>query len=224
MLIGLCAPSTAVKNHEVLFRGRHQRRYSLSRRANIKVRSLFALYYKWNIKIWKNFSCKNFLKKTGIPYMSVDAIMMGFTNGIPEYGIHDKLWPNEIAEKMWPFLLAMCESMLWTKVDFVLEGEAFLPGLARKMMNEHTDQIKVAFMGYADASAEQKVRAVTAFSSGVGDWLVNEPDDYIKSHITNMIGYSKMIKEECSKHNVPYFDTSTEFEGTILSLLKSFDV
>ena len=69
----------------------------------------------------------------------------------------------------------------------------------------------------------EKVRAVTVFSSSAGDWLVNEPKDYIKSHITNMIGYSKMIKEECSKHDVPYFDTSTEFEGTILNLLKSFE-
>ena len=30
--------------------------------------------------------------------MSVDAIMMGFTNGIPEYGIQDRLWPDEIAK------------------------------------------------------------------------------------------------------------------------------
>ncbi|MGI9341449.1 MAG: hypothetical protein ACR2QV_01275, partial [Gammaproteobacteria bacterium] len=39
-------------------------------------------------------------------------LMMGFNDGIPKYGIHHQLWPNEIAEKMAPFLLAMINSML----------------------------------------------------------------------------------------------------------------
>ncbi len=171
----------------------------------------------------KTIVAKKFLKDTGIPYMSVDAIMMGFTNGIPEYGIHDKLWPNEIAEKMWPFLLAMCENMLWTEVDYVLEGEAFLPRFVRDLVDKNPDKIKVAFMGYADANAELKVRDVKKFSSGVGDWLVNESDDYIESHINNMIGYSQMIKSECKKNSVPYFDTSKDFDGVILSVLNSFN-
>lgn len=172
----------------------------------------------------KTTVAKAFLKSTGIPYMSVDVIMMGFTNGLPEYGIHDKLWPNEIAEKMWPFLLAMCESMLWAQDDFVLEGEAFLPELVRKLIDKHPAKIKAAFMGYAEAIPAEKVRDVKRFSSGDNDWLVNEPDDYIESHIKNMVGYSEMIREECAKHNVAYFDTSTEFEGSVVSILKSFGV
>lgn len=171
----------------------------------------------------KTIVAKKFLEKTGTPYMSVDSMVMGFTNGIPEYGIHDKLWPNEIAEKMWPFLQAMCENMLWTEVNYVLEGEAFLPHLVRKLTDKHPNKIKVAFMGYATSNAIDKVKAVKTFSSGAGDWLVNEPDEYIQSHISNMIGYSKMIKEEAEKHNLPYFDTSNDFEGETLKVLKSFE-
>lgn len=44
---------------------------------------------------------------------------MGFTNGFTECGIHDMLFPDEIAEKSWPFLKAMLESMLWTEVDYI---------------------------------------------------------------------------------------------------------
>ncbi|MDM7861515.1 hypothetical protein QTP81_13010 [Alteromonas sp. ASW11-36] len=170
----------------------------------------------------KTIVAKEFLKKTGIPYMSVDAIMMGFTNGIPEYGIHDKLWPHEIAERLWPFLQAMCKSMLWTEVDFVLEGEAFLPELVRKLLDEHPDKIRVAFMGYADANSDEKANDIKKFSSGVGDWLVNEPDDYIKNHIENMVVYSVMIREGCARNNLLYFDTSQDFEGTVRRVLDSF--
>ena len=106
----------------------------------------------------KTLVAKEFLKKTGIPYMSVDSIMMGFTNGIPEYGIHDRLWPDEIAEKMWPFYKAMCENMIWSQVDYVLEGEAFLPHLVREFMDKNSDCVRVAFMGYAEANLDRKVQ------------------------------------------------------------------
>ena len=69
--------------------------------------------------------------------MSLDWLVMGFTNGAPHYGIHDKLFPNEIAEKFWRFLKAMCESMLWSEVDYVIEGEAILPVLMRELLDKH---------------------------------------------------------------------------------------
>jgi hypothetical protein len=36
-----------------------------------------------------------------------------------------------------------------------------------------------------------------------------------------MIGYSKMIREECKKHSIPYFDTSNEFENTVQEVVKA---
>ena len=57
--------------------------------------------------------------------------MMGFNDGIPEYGIHHLLWPNEIAEKMTPFLSGMIDSMLVDGMDYVIEGEAMKSILAR---------------------------------------------------------------------------------------------
>lgn len=172
----------------------------------------------------KTMVAREFLKKTGIPYMSVDSIMMGFTNGIPDYGIHDRLWPNEIAEKMWPFFKAMCDNMIWQEIDYVLEGEAFLPHLLCELLNDNSDRVQVAFMGYADADLEEKVKEVKKHSSGVGDWLIDEPNDYIESHIKNMIDYSAMIKAECDKYRVPYFDMSDNFERSIDRVLNSFRV
>lgn len=167
----------------------------------------------------KTIVAKEFLKQTGIPYMSVDAIMMGFTNGIPEYGIHDRLWPDEIAKKMWPFYKAMCENMIWGQTDYVLEGEAFLPQLVCELLENHPDKVKAAFMGYAEVNLAKKVTEVKDHSSGVGDWLIDEPEDYIASHIKNMIDYSAMIKSECSQHQLPYFDTSNDFNDSIERVL-----
>ena len=169
----------------------------------------------------KTIIAKEAMKRTGIPYMSLDWLVMGFTNGVPEYGIHDKLWPNEIAEKFWPFLNAMCENMLWSEVDYILEGEAILPKLVSELFKKYPDKVRICFVGYTDVNMEDKVRDVKKYNNGKEDWLINESDEVINSHVDNMIGYSKLIKDECARHSVTYVDTSSEFEKSIEDVIKT---
>jgi len=163
----------------------------------------------------KTLIAKKILADKRIPFLSLDWLMMGFNDGIPEYGIHHLLWPNEIAEKMGPFLLAMIESMLVNDMDYVIEGEAMLPQLVAGLVEKYPDKIKVVFVGYTAISAEDKVALVKEHGDGENDWLTNETDEYIRDHIGNMIAYSKMIRNECKKHGLTYFDTSEDFSGAI---------
>jgi hypothetical protein len=141
--------------------------------------------------------------------------MMGFNDGIPEYGIHHLLWPDEIARKMEPFLLGMIDSMLVDGMDYVIEGEAMLPQSIADLIEKHPDKVKAVFVGYTAINIEDKVAAVKKHSDGENDWLTNESDEHIRDHIVNMIGYSKTIKKECEKHGLTYFDTSEDFLGAI---------
>ena len=158
---------------------------------------------------------KEIMKLKGIPYLSLDWIVMGFTNGMPQCGIHDKLFPNEIADQLWKFLEAMCENMLWTGEDYVIEGEAILPHSARSLLDSNSAKVKACFLGYADVTVEEKIKDTTAFSQGENDWLMNESDEAIHRHIENMVEYSRKIKSQCAKHSVRYFDTSTDFLPTL---------
>ena len=159
----------------------------------------------------KTLIARKILAEKQIPYLSLDWLMMGFNDGIPEYGIHHLLWPNEIAEKMQPFLQAMIGCMLVDDVDYVIEGEALLPQFAAELVEKHPDRIKAVFVGYTEINVEDKVALVKKHSNGENDWLTNESDEYIRDHVGNMIAYSKMIKEGCEKHGLPYFDTSDDF-------------
>lgn len=140
---------------------------------------------------------------------------MGFTNGMPQCGIHDKLFPDEIAERLWKFLEAMCDSMLWIEGDHLIEGEAILPESARLLMNRHPGQVKTCFLGYAEITVEEKVRETKAYSKSPRDWLIKESDEAIHRHIENMATYSRKLRDECAKHDVRYFDTSADLMGTI---------
>ena len=141
--------------------------------------------------------------------------MMGFNDGIPEYGIHHLLWPNEIAEKMWPFLLGMIDSMLVDGMDYVIEGEAMLPRLVADLVEKNPDKIRAVFLGYTEISVKDKVALVKKHGGGENDWLTKKSDEYVRDHIGNMIAYSKSIKNGCERHGLSYFDTSEDFLGAI---------
>ena len=163
----------------------------------------------------KTLIAKKVLADKRIPYLSLDWLMMGFSDGIPEYGIHHLLWPNEIAEKMGPFLLGMIDSMLVDGMDYLIEGEAMLPQLVADLVEKNPDKIKVVFVGYTEINVKDKVGLVKKHGDGENDWLTNESDEYIRDHIGNMIAYSEMIKSGCEKHGLSYFDTSEDFSGAI---------
>jgi len=163
----------------------------------------------------KTLLAKKILADKGIPYLSLDWLMMAFNDGIPEYGIHHLLWPDEIAEKIEPFLLGMIDSMLVDGMDYVIEGEAMRPQMVADLVEKHPDEINAVFLGYTDISVKNKVALVKKHVAGENDWLTKESDEYIRDHIGNMIAHSKVIKNECEKHGLSYFDTSDDFSGTI---------
>ena len=169
----------------------------------------------------KTLIAEKIMQQRQIPYLSLDWLVMGFTHGIPEYGIHDKLWPNEIAERIWPFLKAMLKNMIWSQSkDYIIEGEAVLPELFVNFIKEHPNSVKICFIGFADIDLEEKVKNIYKYSKGKNDWLTNEPEAYVEDHIGNMIAYSKRIKKDCKKHNLKYFDTSTNFNQVLDDAIK----
>ena len=163
----------------------------------------------------KTLIARKLLADKRIPYLSLDWLMMGFNDGIPEYGIHHLLWPNEIAEKMEPFLAGMIDSMLVDGMDYVIEGEAMLPRQVTDLVKKYPDKIRAVFVGYTEISVTDKVGQVKEYGGGDNDWLTNKSDEYISDHIKNMIAYSKRIKIGCEEHGLAYFDTSEDFLETI---------
>jgi len=163
----------------------------------------------------KTIMAKNILTKKGITYVSLDWLVMGFTNGMPEYGIHDKLFPDEIAARSWSFLKAMLESMIYVETDCIIEGEALLPELIIKLKQKYPDKLRICFVGYTDVSVDQKVKDIKKNNYGKSDWLIDKTDEYMKDHVKNMIAHSIAIKKSCEKNNIRYFDTSKNFMGVL---------
>ena len=163
----------------------------------------------------KTILAKRLANLLRLPYLSTDSLMMGFMNGVPEMGVHDKMWPDEIAVKMWPFISAMVENMIYNHQDYIIEGEALLPSYIKQLMDKHPQRIKSCFVGYAHADINQKISEVKNHPNHDNDWLLSLSDDEIYSHINNMAGFSQKIKLECGEVGIEYFTSSNDFERFI---------
>lgn len=163
----------------------------------------------------KTLIATELLKKRGLTYLSLDWLVMGFTNGMPEYGIHDKLMPDEIARRSWSFLRAMMESMIHVEADCVIEGEALLPELIAELKEKYPDKLRICFIGFTDVDPKMKFKDIKKYSLEQNDWLSDKSDEYILDHVQNMIGHSKKIAKACKQNDLEYFDTSKDFMGTL---------
>ena len=168
----------------------------------------------------KTIMAKKILAEKGISYLSLDWLVMGFTNGIPEYGIHDKLFPDEIAERSWSFLKAMLESMIYVEADCIIEGEAILPELIVELKDKYPDKLRICFVGYSDVTVGEKVKDIKKFSYGKSDWIIDKSDEYIIEHVNNMIAHSQRIKKSCKENDIRYFDTSVNFMDVIENIME----
>jgi hypothetical protein len=159
----------------------------------------------------KTLMARKILAERGLAYLPLDCVVMGFTNGFPQHGIHDKLMPGEIAVRLWPFLEALCESLLWSDLNYVIEGEAMLPGRVRALMDAHPGRVRACFVGYAEADVDEKVREVRDHGGGRADWLAKESDAYVRDHVVNMVRFSRDLREACTRHGLRYFEISHDF-------------
>jgi hypothetical protein len=162
----------------------------------------------------KSIVTKRLLEEHNLPFLPVDSVMIGFMHGVKDSGVHDKMWPDEIAVKLWPFLKTFIISLIHSNMAYVLDGEAFLPGDVAQLMMEYPNQIRAVFMGYTDVSTHDKLMDIKIFKSE-NDWFNKEDDSYIIDHIQNMLLYSAKIKNECKKYNMNYVDTSHQFDDKI---------
>jgi hypothetical protein len=170
----------------------------------------------------KTLIARRISEQQSISYLSLDWLIMGFTNGIPEYGIHDMLFPYDIAEKFWSFLKSMLENMIYDDVNYIIEGEAIFPELISDLLSTYPDKLKICFVGFTDIDLAAKVKDVKDFSIAKNDWLVDKSDEYIIDHIKNMVAHSVQIKKSCKKNNIKYFDTSKNFPRAIEGAVNYF--
>lgn len=166
---------------------------------------------------------RRFMAETNVPYFSLDFLMMGLYQGIPELGVGPLRPCKEVAIKQWPILKGMCETIVYNGMDYLIEGDSILPVQVAELMQKEPDKVKACFIGYANISAGAKLHEIRECQVEPNDWLRKHTDEFILDFVTGNIEFSIEFQTDCSKYQIPYYDCSSDFRRTqdqVLTYLK----
>lgn len=159
----------------------------------------------------KTLATRKICQAKKIPFLSVDFLVMGFTNGMPHVGIDANQPGEQIAMNIWPFLRGICVCMIENREDFVIEGESMMPHQIYEIMQDYPDDVRSCFIGYSKISETEKLKEIRENNSGRNDWTSTETDESVLRHIKRMTIFSKTIESECNRLGIKYFDSSKDF-------------
>lgn len=148
----------------------------------------------------------------GIPYFPLDALFGALAEGAPQLGVTWNQSFIERAEKMWPITKPALGYFFHEELEFLIEGDAILPKQVRELIDEG-NSARSCFLGYSKLSIEDKFSQIRAHHQGDRDWTKGISDNEMLGYVDQMIEFSKYLEVECSINDIPYFDTSHDFQG-----------
>jgi hypothetical protein len=158
---------------------------------------------------------KRFLIETGIPFFCLDYLMMGFANGLPEYGIHPEDDELYIGELLWPVIRPLAVALDEDGIDYLIEGAQLLPKHVGELCEQLNGHVRACFIGFADLDVMAKFHQMRKFGGGLDDWLREYDDHKVILEIERLKAFSENLRNECAKYGLKYFETSTDLEQTV---------
>jgi hypothetical protein len=168
----------------------------------------------------KSTVARRFLAETGVPFFCLDYLMMGFANGLPEYGIDPDDDELHVGELLWPVVKPLATAMVENNLDYLLEGVQLNPRHAWQLYNQFEGQVRVCFLGFAHVDIMAKFRQLRQFSGGENDWLKAYDDAKTLREVERLKALSKRLQRECDACGLQYFETTTDLEQTVVTVVR----
>ena len=163
----------------------------------------------------------------GYQHVSMDSIIAGFEKCFPETGVStyqglssmDTL--RVISGKMAPFVRAMLESG---------EYDEFTPGMVLDMyqlLPEDYDRYirgancKIAYFITSDVTPEERFLIQKKYDTEK-DYTFYKPDEELREGAEYIVEQSILIREQCEKLDLPYYETAREREQAFRRFLQDF--
>lgn len=168
----------------------------------------------------KTILARRILAEHRIAYFSLDVLMSGIANALPEFGIKVPDPALTRARAMWPLVRAMTLSAIETGDDYVIEGDVILPQHIAELRRDFPSRIHACFLGYASIDPATKMRAIRRYASA-GDWTRTLDDAYLLKLTGELREFSAYLRDQSAQYGLSYFDESAGF-GEMLDQALAF--
>ncbi|MFP7219286.1 adenylate kinase [Bacillus subtilis] len=168
----------------------------------------------------KTTTAKRMLAETKIPYFSLDYLMMGIANGVPEMEVNPTDGDLKNGQRLWKIVNPLMTAMVENKIDYIIEGVQLIPSHVSKFEQHYLGNVKTCFIGIAEIDIENSVEKMKFHSSMTeNDGLRNLDHLQFKLELERIKTDSTRIREECKKYNLQYFESSLNFNKTIETII-----
>lgn len=165
----------------------------------------------------------------GYQHISMDSIIAGFEKCFPETGVStyqglsslDTL--RVISSKMAPFVRAMLDSG---------EYDEFAPGMVLDMyqlLPEDYDKYirgancEIVYFITSDVTPEERFLIQKKYDTEK-DYTFYKSDEELREGADYIVEQSILMKEQCEKYRLPYYETAREREEAFRHFLRDFEI
>lgn len=160
----------------------------------------------------KSTVSKQLQKRLNMSYLPCDSLISTLGKLHPQLGITHFEKAGVVSKKVASFLAELIKHIEYEEEAMILDVYQLFPyDLGRYELNR---QHKVAFFGYPDIAAEEKLNDIRKHARP-GDWSEELPDTDLLSIIDRYIAESNIIRAECKDMGLPFFDTGRIFDKAV---------
>lgn len=163
----------------------------------------------------KSWLARRLLERQGVPYFSLDVLMMGLANGWPWAGIDPESSSERRGEQLWPLIRAMAVNLLEeeaTHPTYLIEGDTLLPYHVAELRAAYPARVRACFIGYAGIEPPEKLRRARLHEP---DWCAHYSEAEALAFLADMVRFSRYLEHECAAHGIAYFDCTTALEPAL---------
>ena len=160
----------------------------------------------------------------GYQHISMDTIIAGFEKCFPETGVNtyqglssmDTL--RVISGKMAPFVRAMLDSAEYDEFEpgMVLDMYQLLPEDYDKYIRGANCEI--IYLITSDVTPEERFLIQKKYDTEK-DYTFYKSDEELRAGAGYIVEQSKLMKEQCEKYHIPYYETAHDRDKVIQKLL-----
>jgi len=164
-------------------------------------------------------------KKFGYQHVSMDSINAGFERVFPELGINTysdmsslEILYN-ISGKIAPFIKAMMDSGEYDEFDrgMILDVYQLLPDDYINNLSENNCDI--FYFITSDVTPEERFLIQKKYDTE-NDYTFYYPDEQIREGCEYIVEQSLLMKEQCIKYGLPYFETASNRESVFAQFIE----
>lgn len=167
-------------------------------------------------------------KRFGFQHISMDSIIAGFEKCFPETGVNTYCGLSSldtlklISGKMAPFVRAMIDSKHYDEFEpgMIFDMYQLLPQDYEKYLRDANCQ--VFYFLTSDVTPQERVEIQRKYDTPK-DYTFNRSDDELLEGAEYIVEQSLIMKEQCEKLGIPFYETARNREKVFADFLQMIE-